>query len=220
MLAIMNKQPLCFQRLVDVCKRYNIPLEFNKSHLLGETAMHYAAAVGDCRAIQVLFDNGADINYQGIDGRTPLALAETNNHKRAAKLLKQLGGVIKTITVVEHRPRDALPEFIREGNIDDETLISTEDKFGGAVWPGKIIEVFYTGKKPRIGFATEIGVIFQKDFHFEEKQTYLRGFISWVSEDMKEFKSTVSLIEEHEGKQELRLHWIFYWRSMLPLSIL
>jgi ankyrin repeat protein len=64
----------------------------------GDTALHAAAALGMNNVIQVLVDNGADLNAKNKAGRTPLAVARRNTgvgesvvNERTAALLRKLG---------------------------------------------------------------------------------------------------------------------------------
>ena len=65
---------------------------------VGDTALHAASALGMNAVIQVLVDNGADLNAKNRAGRTPLAVArrqtgvgETVVNERTAALLRKLG---------------------------------------------------------------------------------------------------------------------------------
>jgi ankyrin repeat protein len=53
--------------------------------------LHVAAVWGDCEAIQLLVEAGANINEQGEHGFTPLMEAVAQSNVDAAKLLVQLG---------------------------------------------------------------------------------------------------------------------------------
>ncbi len=64
----------------------------------GDTALHSASALGMNSVIQVLFDNGADLNAKNKAGRTPLAVARRNTgvgesvvNERTASFLRKLG---------------------------------------------------------------------------------------------------------------------------------
>ncbi len=64
----------------------------------GDTALHAAAALGMNSVIQVLVDNGANLNAKNKAGRTPLAVARRNTgvgesvvNERTAALLRKLG---------------------------------------------------------------------------------------------------------------------------------
>ena len=56
---------------------YNV----NKTYRVGETALHLAASHNHAAILSYLISQGADINVQSMDGRTPLMLAAGNNNR-------------------------------------------------------------------------------------------------------------------------------------------
>ena len=68
------------------CGFEKIDLSINDK--LGNTILHKAAMCGHTKIIQVLIDNGADINLKNNAGKIPFQLAEENNYTEAMKLLK------------------------------------------------------------------------------------------------------------------------------------
>jgi len=63
----------------------------NTKGLFSTKPLHVAAIWGDCDAIQMLVDAGADINAKGEYGFTPLHDAANQCNKEAVKLLVKLG---------------------------------------------------------------------------------------------------------------------------------
>jgi len=62
-------------------------------NVLGRSALHHAAYVGDLRAVEQLVQAGADINAPDAwDGSTPLDVARSRNHLEAARCLQEWGG--------------------------------------------------------------------------------------------------------------------------------
>ena len=59
--------------------------------IAGTRPLHVAAIWGDCEAIEVLLDAGADINAKGEHGHTPLMEAVSQGHVRAVELLVNRG---------------------------------------------------------------------------------------------------------------------------------
>ena len=55
------------------------------------SVLHYACVIGNIKAIQVLIENGANINIQNIKGRTPLFIARQMQQYEVEKLLLSLG---------------------------------------------------------------------------------------------------------------------------------
>ncbi|XP_065085323.1 uncharacterized protein LOC135707425 isoform X2 [Ochlerotatus camptorhynchus] len=52
------------------------------------TALHYACRNGNIETVTLLIDRGSNTNSQTISGRTPLYIAELNDHKSVVELLK------------------------------------------------------------------------------------------------------------------------------------
>jgi uncharacterized protein len=61
----------------------------------GDSPLHIVSNWGDCEAIHLLFEAGADINLKGERGYTPLHCAAEQNHFKAIKLLLILGAEIQ-----------------------------------------------------------------------------------------------------------------------------
>ncbi|WP_018607825.1 ankyrin repeat domain-containing protein [Uliginosibacterium gangwonense] len=57
----------------------------------GDSPLHIVSVWGDCEAIKILLDAGADINAQGESGFTPLHYAAEQNHPAAVELLLTMG---------------------------------------------------------------------------------------------------------------------------------
>lgn len=60
----------------------------------GNTALHYAAYMGNLREMELLIDAGADINVQTANGATPLHLAAEHYQEQAIRLLLKRGADI------------------------------------------------------------------------------------------------------------------------------
>jgi uncharacterized protein len=61
----------------------------------GDTPLHVVSHWGDCVAIHLLIEAGANINAKGERGYTPLHCASEKNHFKAIKLLLILGAEIQ-----------------------------------------------------------------------------------------------------------------------------
>ena len=61
----------------------------------GDSPLHVVSNWGDCEAIHLLVEAGADINLKGERGYTPLHCAAEQNHFKAIKLLLILGAEIQ-----------------------------------------------------------------------------------------------------------------------------
>ncbi|MDN6858087.1 ankyrin repeat domain-containing protein [Pseudomonas sp. CAN2814] len=57
----------------------------------GDTPLHIVSCWGDCEAIKMLVEAGADINKPGETGFTPLHCAVEQDHPQAVALLLALG---------------------------------------------------------------------------------------------------------------------------------
>jgi ankyrin repeat protein len=72
--------------------------DVNRVNNAGDTALHGASALGMNSVVQLLVDNGANVNARNKAGRTPLAVARRSTgvgdsvvNERTAALLRQLG---------------------------------------------------------------------------------------------------------------------------------
>ncbi|WP_444916872.1 ankyrin repeat domain-containing protein [Microbulbifer sp. JMSA003] len=64
----------------------------------GDTPLHIASYRGDCEAITILIETGADIDAIGVSGFTPLHCASQMDNPDAIRLLGRLGAkVIKDV---------------------------------------------------------------------------------------------------------------------------
>lgn len=66
------------------------------SHLIGNTALHYASCGGYEDVISVLLEHSADLEHQNENGHTPLMEAASGGHKGVARLLLDKGAGINT----------------------------------------------------------------------------------------------------------------------------
>jgi len=70
-----------------------------KGGVIGGTPLYGAVAFGHKEIVELLIANGADVNAKSVDGITPLDLATTFRHRRAATidLLRKHGGKYSSI---------------------------------------------------------------------------------------------------------------------------
>jgi ankyrin repeat protein len=95
--------------------------DVNEANDTGETAMHGAAYRGANSVVQYLFDKGAKLDVQALDGRTPLKVAEGVEYGNSfaaqphtAELLRKLGakdipcpGLCEAVIPIEKFPEEA-----------------------------------------------------------------------------------------------------------------
>lgn len=67
------------------------PLTVNSKNCVGDTPLHVAATWGDCDAILLFVQKGAEINVSGEFGDTPLHDAALQGNRKAFDLLVSLG---------------------------------------------------------------------------------------------------------------------------------
>jgi len=65
--------------------------EINQRNDYGDTPLHIVAFWGDCDAIRILVNAGADVNAKGEHGYTPLMQATGKGRFKVLKLLIRLG---------------------------------------------------------------------------------------------------------------------------------
>lgn len=58
----------------------------------GMTMLHYAAGNKRLKIITLLLANGANVNAETLQGKTPLDFAQARGHEEVAKLLREAGG--------------------------------------------------------------------------------------------------------------------------------
>lgn len=63
-------------------------LDFNSKTKSGSAPLHLVAESGSAKFLQLLLDNGADINIVDGDGKSPYVLAKEGGHREATALLK------------------------------------------------------------------------------------------------------------------------------------
>lgn len=59
----------------------------NERNEAGSCLLHVAASMGDVKIMEILIHWGASIDAKDSEGRTPMAIASLNKHKKAVKLL-------------------------------------------------------------------------------------------------------------------------------------
>ena len=81
-----------YKEIEDVADFSGIELsDPNTLGLFSTRPLHVAAVWGDCEAIKMLVEAGANLNEKGEHGFTPLFEAVAQNHLEAVKLLIELG---------------------------------------------------------------------------------------------------------------------------------
>lgn len=85
----------------------------------GMSALHEAASNGDCKMIQLLASNGADVNTTNNDSESsPLGVAAVAGHLAACKLLLALGAKLGI------HEQDIVNELKEAGEFDIANLLS------------------------------------------------------------------------------------------------
>jgi ankyrin repeat protein len=56
--------------------------------------MHWAAWEGHIQILELLLENGAELNPRNHDGHTPLAYAQKRQHRLAAQWLQDRGATL------------------------------------------------------------------------------------------------------------------------------
>jgi hypothetical protein len=224
-MAVMNDHMDCLETLISVCKELNVALDLNKASVHGEQAVHHACSQHKYEALKILVDNGADVNATACDGSRPLDMAsapvqqhhhhhhhhgETCNHDHGAESAKQEEDRNKCIELLEQHGatkgeeiQPGLqglngPAFVGRGFSNDQTMMVHEQRFGGVLW-GDYIQAFHSGKKPKVGYATEVRVVTNPAIT-GQKTAVLHGFIHTVAPDNKSFIATTKLTADFEDK--------------------
>lgn len=83
---------------------------------LGNTPLHYAAALGNLTVMRILIDYGGNINAVSLSGDTALSQAVANGKTAMVKLLLTHGA----------NPFDGPPESHYDQNVDSAVLSSTQ----------------------------------------------------------------------------------------------
>jgi ankyrin repeat protein len=86
----------------------------------GDTPLHIVSYWGDCEAISILLDAGADINAVGETGFTPLHCAAQMNKPDAIALLIKKGA----LSIGDESGETPLDIAVSSGSIDVVNLIS------------------------------------------------------------------------------------------------
>jgi len=147
-----------------------------------------------------------------------------NAHRAEIKIVQSLlekAGVKESAVKFEKPavPVEQLPENVSQGFLQDNTLKTVESRFGGALWD-KTIEVFYTGKKPKVGYSVQVNMNFIDTAKASGLSfTWLRGIISSVAPTGDRFTATLSLnlnvdhkdkLKEQFGKTEWEATLVWY----------
>lgn len=109
---------------IKVCVKYGADLETktqnNNKIIAGSTALHLASFYGRVKAIQTLYELGANIMSQNIDGFTPLHISIKQGHKDATRYLLSLDDGKKCLHIRDNDGRLPIYYANKEGN---ETLL-------------------------------------------------------------------------------------------------
>lgn len=108
--AANGYNPVLLQNLLDKNKTTEV---LNKSDNLGKTPLHFAAASGNPKIVDMLLANQADISAKDKDGRSPLFYALVNGRYDIATLLIKKGS---DLTLVDNVGVD-IEELILNSNI-------------------------------------------------------------------------------------------------------
>jgi hypothetical protein len=232
-MAVLNDHIDCLIELIQVCKELGVALDINKGSTQGEQAIHHAAGQHKFEALKILVENGADVNASICDGSKPLDLAsapvqehhhhhhhhgETCNHDhgntdkqkedrlKCIDYIKEHGGTEgEPVEPAQYGVTDG-PAFVGRGFSNDQVMMVHEQRFGGALW-GDYIQVFYSGKKPKVGYALEIRLLIDPQVT-GQKVAVVHGFIHTVSDDKKTIVATVKLTGDFANKvQKLDGEW-------------
>jgi ankyrin repeat protein len=92
-----DEQRLGIQELVRFNRLSELEDELERDQTLanqnvdGITPLHIACEVGSADAIEILLDNGADMNFKHPTDKTPLDLCYSNNHQKTSVWLLEKG---------------------------------------------------------------------------------------------------------------------------------
>lgn len=103
----------------------------NMLDLRYRTPLHYNAARGNTKLIEVLLDNGADCNIRDKEGFTPLEVAISCRQLEAARLLKTTGKDTLSLPLHAAVLSDNL-QIVKECIDEDPSRINQKDAFGRA----------------------------------------------------------------------------------------
>jgi len=144
--------------LLDYCKEQNVSLNINQGNLYAETPLHYCATHNVLDCLKLLIAAGVELNSQMLTGETPLHLAQRSKHSTCVELLKKSGAKELPEPHYKFIADMDLPEFVSQAFLNDYILKEHENRFGGALWSKGAIQVFYTGKKPKVGLCVEVSL--------------------------------------------------------------
>ncbi|KAL9651796.1 hypothetical protein ABK040_014441 [Willaertia magna] len=227
MLGVLEGKYEAIKMLVEYCLENNIPLKVDKTNYFKETPLLWASQkfmnLNKAEEIvTLLIEKGkANVNYPSCTNETPynffthytpvkfltmIAKDDDNDNQELQKLMrvnnlfKKYGGNIELKRKEEKEPQKTYPPFIKDSYHKDFRMLEHEQKFGGALWSNGNLECFFLGKEPKVGLAMEIYCHFIEEFKKKKlpEFTWMRGIISWVSEDKKTFTATVRLNCDHE----------------------
>ncbi|KAL9646939.1 hypothetical protein ABK040_013798 [Willaertia magna] len=257
MAGVLEGKYEAIKMLIEFCVENNIPLKVDKTNYFKETPLLWAGQkfMDLSKAeeiITLLIEKGkANVNFPSYTNETPynffthytpnpqfLIHSDKNLAEkliRVNNLYKNKGGDIRLRRKEKKEPKTEYPSFITQSYHKDFRMMEIEQKFGGALWSNGNLECFYLGKEPKVGLAIEINCTFIEK-KFKKKKlpgfTWLRGIISWVSDDKETFTATVRLNCDHEeklidylpGDWEVTMIWHPYkkypWmtRKIVPLT--
>jgi hypothetical protein len=150
--ALRDESGACLELLIDECKAQNTPIDLNKANFLLETPLHYCGCHGNLECAKVLLKHGANVNVKTSRNTTPLAMAKEGQHTETAQFLSTHGGEVFPEGPAQKLTFD-LPQMCSEGFVNSKTTATYEKDYGGAMYHPSNYEVFYFGKKPRVGLG-------------------------------------------------------------------
>lgn len=213
MMAAMQGRADTARALIDMCREVGAPFDINAPNVYGETALHFAASFGFVEVIDALLAAGANVDSADCEGHTPLDLAIAKNRPEAVTRLTQCGANRGKVVTPEMPQKGNVPACVEFGCIVEPLMQGIEEKFGGAPWCD-CLEVFYSGKKPKVGYCIEISLILKMAGVSNALNAVLLGIISRVSDDKKRITATVKLnfnssgfFPQLQGEWEATLEW-------------
>jgi hypothetical protein len=188
-------------KFIEICKECNTNLDINETDCFGLSALHMTSQRGFLKSTEILLENGANVNVSSFSGMTPLSVS---SDLFISDLLLKHGAIIlprnEKITPLE------APSFIKSGHVRDNESHFHESEYGGALWTNKdstVVPCFCSHQIPKVGLAFELALIFNWNLH-QLDHTWLRGFISEVSNEGKTFKAIMEINVDHKNLDDFK----------------
>ncbi|EAY21336.1 hypothetical protein TVAG_167110 [Trichomonas vaginalis G3] len=130
---LLNNMGQSALHLTNSVEVLNIFIQMNANtnllDLRNRTPLHYNAARGNTKLIEVLLENGADCNIRDKEGFTPLEVAISCRQLEAARLLKTTGRDTLSLPLHAAVLSDNL-QIVKECVAEDPARINQKDAFG------------------------------------------------------------------------------------------